>query len=417
MFIVRYHEIALKGGNRPFFESQLKRNLEKSLAFLGEGLGPIKVSNTRDHLEVFCSGEQRGEVGNCIRGTLGVANFSWVEEVPLPKDDPVKSFETVCEHGVKLVEEALGQEETECGQGGEGVPFRVLVNRKDKQFPFNSMQIAREISGRVLPRFKGENGHGRLKVDLSHPKVVLHVTWDYKKVFLYVNKEKGPGGLAVGSAGKVVALLSAGFDSPVASWMMMRRGAKVAFVHFHSYPAVGPESIENVEKIVKILNQYQLASVLYLIPLIEYQKEVVAKAPSSLFVLLYRRMMMRLAQRVMYREAAKALVTGESLSQVASQTLDNLNVVNVIAKKPVFRPLIGMNKDEIIQWAGRIGTAEVSAQPYDDCCSLYVSRSPALSAKLEEIEAAEALLDVAGFEEKLWAAREMRKFFVGPKPE
>lgn len=413
MFIIRYHEIALKGGNRPFFESQLKRNLEKSLSSLEGEQDPVKVVNTRDHLEVFCSEGQREEIGNRIRGTLGVANFSWVEEIALAKGNPAEDFDLVQAHATRLIEEALAKEgfisETTVG---EGVPFRVLVHRKDKQFPLNSMQIAREISGRVLPRFKG-----RLKVDLSHPKIVLYVTWDYGKVFLYVNKEKGPGGLPVGSAGKVVALLSSGFDSPVASWMMMRRGAKIVFVHFHSYPAVGPESIENVEKIVKILNRYQLASVLYLIPLIEYQKEVVAKAPSPLFVLLYRRMMMRLAQRVMFRETAKALITGESLSQVASQTLDNLNVVNAIAKRPVLRPLIGMNKDEIIEWAIRIGTAEVSAEPYDDCCSLYVSRSPALSAKLDEVEAAEALLDVADFESTLWAAREMRKFFVGPKPE
>ncbi len=336
-------------------------------------------------------------------------------EAPAPKAGTAPDFEAVAECAVRLVEEALRGVVGEAS--GDGIPFRVLVNRKDKQFPMNSMQIAAEISGRILPRFKGEDGKShRLKVDLSHPKIILNVTWDHDKVFLYANKEKGPGGLPVGSAGKVVALLSSGFDSPVASWMMMRRGAKLVFVHFHSYPAVGPESIENVEVIVKILNRHQFASFLYLIPLIEYQKEVVAKAPSSLFVLLYRRMMMRLAQRVMYREGGKALVTGESLSQVASQTLDNLHVVDVLAKRPVFRPLIGMNKEEIIQWAERIGTARISEQPYEECCSLYASRSPALSAKLEEIEAAEALLDVAGFEEKLWSAREVRKFFSGPKP-
>jgi len=321
-------------------------------------------------------------------------NFSWAKHVK-------PTMEAVAEAGVAMIGEALERQDL---ANADLVTFRVTVRRRDKSLDMNSMELAKEISGHVLPEFPN------FKVKLKNPDVTLFVDWGKDKSFVYANKVNAVGGLPVGSSGKVVSLLSAGFDSPVASWMMMRRGATVVFVHFHSYPAVGHESVENVEEIVKILNRYQFESKLYLIPLIDYQKAVVAKTPAPLRVLLYRRMMIRLAERVRRFERAKALVTGESLGQVASQTLDNMNVVNRLAAWPVMRPLIGMNKREIIQMSERVGTAEISAQPYEDCCSLYVPKAPALAAKLDEIEAAEALLDVERFEDELWEKRERKKF-------
>ncbi|MDP2624784.1 MAG: tRNA uracil 4-sulfurtransferase ThiI [Candidatus Peregrinibacteria bacterium] len=392
--VARYHEIALKGGNRSFFESRLHKNMERVL----EGVDGARVVRERDQLIVhFDKEDDQEEVKIRLKKVFGIVHFFFV--------DSVKSeMSVVAKRSVELVKETLeglGLREDEM------VTFRVVVNRRDKSLGKNSMQLARELAGLVLPELEN------LKVDLSRPRVKLYVDWAKDEVMIYANKIPGPGGLPVGTAGKVVSLLSSGFDSPVASWMLMRRGAKVIFVHFHSYPAVGHESIDNVERIVEILDQYQGHSKLYLIPLNEYQKFVVAKAPAPLRVLLYRRMMVRLAERVMRYESAKALVTGESLAQVASQTLDNLHVVDTLASRPVFRPLIGMDKQEIIEWSGVIGTEEISKQPYEDCCSLYVPKTPALAAKPYELEEAETNLEIEKFENLLWEQREVKKFDLG----
>lgn len=412
MFILRYHEIALKGGNRSFFESRLRDHLKR----LFVDLPHVTVRNCHDHFRVEGYAEEEAlEVADRIGRVFGVVNFSRVETVPLEEGGLAEAnYERVCERGLSMVREFLcaraGKQKTENGkQKTEGVgganpasvTFRVTVRRRDKSLPLNSMEVAREVSSRLLPSLEG------VTVRLTHPDIEWFVEWGKTEALLYVNKQPGAGGLPVGSAGKVVSLLSAGFDSPVASWMMMRRGATVVFAHFHSYPAVGKESIENVKRLVEVLNRWQLRARLYLIPLVEYQKFVVAHAPAPLRVLLYRRMMIRLAERVASRERAKALVTGESLAQVASQTLANLSAVDAVATRPVLRPLIGMDKEEIIERARAIGTAEISVQPYEDCCSLYVPRAPALAASAAELDAAEAALDVARFEDALWEAREV----------
>lgn len=383
--IVHYHEIALKGGNRHFFEAKLKNNLERVLKNIKEA----RVQKKRDHFRIYFADEEEEKVKGLLKMVCGLENFFLVECVE-------GDLEKVVVRGIELVQEELN--------GREEATFRVTVHRSDKNFKMNSMEIARHISAGILPQFKG------LKVDLKKAEIVLYVDWGHDEVKLAVHKEMGLGGLPVGASGKVVALISSGFDSPVASFMMMRRGATVTYVHFHSFPATGMESMENVKKIVERLNFFQGQSKLYLIPLMDFQKEVVVKAPAALRILLYRRMMMRLAHRVLCRERAKAIVTGESLAQVASQTLDNMNTVNVIAERPVLRPLIGMNKNEIIKMAEQIGTAEVSAQPYEDCCSLYTPKAPALAAKIEELEAAEQKLDIKKFTNQLWDAREVVKF-------
>ncbi len=382
--IVHYHEIALKGGNRSFFEAKLKENLGRLLSSV-EG---AKVEKKYDHFRVCFKEGDEEKVREGLKMVCGVENFSFVESV-------AADFEKVIERGIEMVRTELGDKEA---------TFRVTVNRGDKQFEMNSMEIAKKISAGILPQFEG------LKVDLKKPEIVLRADWGKSEVMLSVAKEPGLGGLPVGVSGKVVSLISSGFDSPVASFMMMRRGATIIYVHFHSYPATGMESMENVKKIVERLNQFQGKSKLYMIPLASYQKVVMAKAPAALRVLLYRRMMIRLAQRVLRREKAKALVTGESLAQVASQTLENMNTVNVLVERPVLRPLIGMNKNKIIKLAEQIGTAEISKQPYEDCCSLYIPKAPALAARVEELEEAEEKLDIEKFEEELWEARELVKF-------
>jgi tRNA uracil 4-sulfurtransferase len=387
--IVRYHEIALKGGNRSFFESRLRINIQHVF----QGVQGIKVPKFHDHFKVeFDREEDKPLIEEGLKNIFGVANFSFLESV-----EP--DMEKVATRAVELLRELVEEEKSD-----ESIKFRIKVKRGDKKFQLISTEIAKELSLRVLPQFNC------FQVELKNPEVILYVDWGVDEVRLYVSKIEGVGGLPVGTGGKVCSLISSGFDSPVASWMMMKRGAKVVYVHFHSYPATGEESIENVREIVKQLNKYQYHSKLYLIPLIDFQKVVLAKAPAPLRVLLYRRMMIRLAERVARYEEAKALVTGESLGQVASQTLDNMGVVDALATKLVLRPLIGMNKKEIIQMAGRIGTEEISSQPYDDCCSLYVPRAPALAAKLYEIEDAEKELEIEKYEELLWAKRELEVF-------
>ncbi len=382
--IIHYHEIALKGGNRSFFEAKLRENLKRVL----DGVKGVKVEKKYDHFRVLFEGNEE-EIKERLGQVCGVENFSIAESVAV-------DFDEVAERAVELVKEEVK------GRGGD-VKFRVTVHRSDKQFERNSMELSKKISAKVLPEV------GELKVDLKNPEVVLYVDWGKKEVLLSVHKYPGLGGLPVGVSGKVVSLLSSGFDSPVASFMMMRRGATVVPVHFHSYPATGQESIDNVKAIVEKLARFQGPMKLYSIPLIDYQKVVVAKAPAALRVLLYRRMMVRLAQRVLWREKGKALVTGESLAQVASQTLDNMHVVNVLADRPILRPLVGMNKNDIISLAEQIGTAEISKQPYDDCCSLYIPKAPALAARVEELEAAEKDLEVERYEQELWDAREVEK--------
>jgi thiamine biosynthesis protein ThiI len=213
-------------------------------------------------------------------------------------------------------------------------------------------------------------------------------------MLLSLEKEQGPGGFPPGSSGRVLALLSGGIDSPVAAWRMMKRGCRVDFVTFHAFPLQDRTLLDKARSLAEALTRWQLRSRLYLVPFAAAQQTIVAAAPAPLRVVLYRRFMVRIAQAVASRRGAKALVTGESLAQVASQTLDNLAVIDQAATLPVLRPLVGMDKDEITQQARRIGTYEISTLPDQDCCQLFIPRSPALAARREEVLAAEAELEV-----------------------
>ena len=218
-------------------------------------------------------------------------------------------------------------------------------------------------------------------------------------VFVYTEKLPGLGGLPVGVSGQVISLISSGFDSPIASYLLMKRGARVVFVHFHSYPQTDKRSIESVQKIVKILDKYQGGSKLYLIPFLDIQKAIFKIATADR-VVLYRRMMLRIAEKVAAREQAKALVTGDSLGQVASQTLENIQAVSEATTLPILRPLIGSDKQEIIDTSRQIGTHDISAQPYEDCCSLFVPKSPNTKAKIASVKKQEERLDIDVLVEK-----------------
>ena len=273
--------------------------------------------------------------------------------------------------------------------------FAVRVKRGNKSYPATSQELEREIGAAII------SATG-LRVDLERPDLTVAVEIVEDTAFVLLEKVGGPGGLPVGVSGRVLVLLSSGFDSPVAAWRMAKRGCVVDFVHFHSYPYTSDASFRNVEEIAQLLNVWQCGcGQLRTVPLIEYQKAVVTSAPAALRVLLYRRMMVRVAERIARTTGAAALVTGESIGQVASQTISNITAVEAIAGLPVFRPLLGYDKLEIVRQAEEIGTAVISSRPYDDCCSLLTPAHPATHAATAELDAAEAALGAGEWVERL----------------
>ena len=365
--LVRYHEIALKKGNRPYFVELLKRNLVSAVKDLG-----FKEIRSLPGRLLMLFGEQADEekIGRRIERVFGVANFSFVERTSLDL-------------------EALKSGILEALDGRHFSSFRIDAKRGDKGFPLTSPEINREI-GAVVKETTGA------RVDLKNAECTISIEILPRDAFFGFDKIAGPGGLPVGASGRAVSLISGGIDSPVASYRMMQRGCRLIFVHFHSAPYLDKSSQEKVRELVKLLTRHQFASRLYLVPFGEIQRQIVAAVMRPLRVVLYRRMMMRIAEAIAKKEKASALVTGESLAQVASQTLENLAVIEKAATLPILRPLVGMDKQEIIDQARRIGTFETSCIPDQDCCQLFVPRHPATKARLADVEEAESRLDLAG---------------------
>jgi thiamine biosynthesis protein ThiI len=265
--------------------------------------------------------------------------------------------------------------------------FRITAQRGDKSFHLTSEDINRELGAYVEEKIGA-------RVDLKNPELTVFVEVLPKQIFFSFEKIKGVGGLPVGTAGKVVSLLSGGIDSPASSFMMMKRGCRVVFIHFHSFPYLDQSSQEKAVELAKILNQYQRGSRLYLVPFGDIQKQAVLTIPEAYRVIVYRRLMLRIAQKIAKKENAKALVTGESLGQVASQTLENISVIAKAVSLPVFRPLIGMDKEEIIKIAKKIETYNISIMPDQDCCQLFMPKHPATKSNIKNISRAESELDI-----------------------
>lgn len=363
--VVHYQEIALKGNNRPWFVSRLARNLRT--ATKGAGVREVRVLMGRIEL-VLEEGADWDTVRRRVANVFGVANFARASTAPLDVDVIARQ-----------ILEDLGDRQTDT--------FRVSARRADKRFHLTSPQMEREIGGRI----KEARGW---RVDLSNPGLTIHVEALTDEAFYYFGKEPGAGGLPAGTSGRVACLLSGGIDSPVAAWRMMRRGCRVIFVHFHSYPILSRASQEKVRELVRLLTTFQYDSRLYLVPFGEIQQQVVLSVAPPLRVVIYRRLMMRIAEAIARRNRAQALVTGEVVGQVASQTLENLASIADVVTMPVLRPLIGTDKDEITAMAQRLGTYEVSIIPDQDCCTLFTPRHPATKAKRWEVERAESALPI-----------------------
>src|SRR5688500_9348151 len=363
--VIHYQEIALKGKNRPWFMSRLVRNLCQAVS----DLDVTSVRALMGRIEmVLGPTASPGAVGDRIRRTFGVANFSYAGRTRLDLDEIAAA-----------ILEDLG--ERTCDS------FRVSVRRADKRFPLTSPQAEREIGGRI----KEARGW---RVDLERADLVIHVELLTNDAFYFYDKEKGAGGLPTGTAGRVACLLSGGIDSPVAAHRMMKRGCAVTFVHFHSYPILSRASQEKASELVPLLTAWQQRSRLHLVPFGDIQQQVVLAVPGPMRVVVYRRLMLRIAERIARLRHAQALVTGDVVGQVASQTLENLAVVGSVATLPLFRPLIGMDKDEITAEAQRIGSYPISIIPDQDCCTLFTPRNPQTRARLADIEAAEQALQI-----------------------
>ncbi len=366
--VVHYQEIALKGRNRPWFIARLVRNIRTATA----DLDVTRVTPKMGRIEVTLGSPGAwAAVAERLRHVFGIANFSRAALVPLDIDLIAKA-----------ILDDLGDLQVST--------FRVSARRADKRFRLTSPQIEREVGGRVK-QAKG------WVVNLDDPAFTIHLEALTSEAFYHFGKEPGPGGMPTGVSGRLVGLLSGGIDSPVAAYRLMRRGCRVIPVHFHSYPILSRASQEKVREIAALLTRYQQYTRLYMVAFGEIQQRVVLAVPPPLRVVIYRRLMLRIAEAIARQAHAGALVTGEVIGQVASQTLENMTTIGSVVTLPVFRPLIGMDKDEITAEAQRLGTYPISIIEDQDCCQLFTPKHPATKARREDVDAAERALPIDDF--------------------
>ncbi len=379
-FLLHGHEFNLKGANRGFFTTRLRANLERLL----EGCG-CRVGMRGLGLVVDCPAEQGAEARARLERALGVQTIVAGERV-------APTAEAIAPVALAMI------------AAQSGASFALNVLRPDKALGVTSYEIAVAVGRRI------EQALG-LPVNLRQPERRCTIVLSRQGALVSRAPEPGPGGMPAGTAGRLLALVSSGYDSPVAAFRLIRRGGRVMLLHFHGTPPPGRgSSLPPVEQIARQLTRYQLYTRLYLCPFEPAQRAIVAACPAPLRVLLYRRMMLRIAEALAHTIHAHGLVTGDSLAQVASQTVLNLEAVSAAARLPVYRPLIGDDKVAIQAEARRIGTYEASSELADDCCSAFLPRSPALAATPEELEAGEAALDVAALVQAALAGIVTRRF-------
>jgi thiamine biosynthesis protein ThiI len=370
--VIHYAEIGLKGKNRRFFERQLQRNVHGRLA----GLDVAGVDRLSGRFVVRLESEAGVTAAvERLRTVPGIAYFAPAYGVP-------KDITAIKEAAVEKLAGFATSDRPSCRS------FKVAARRADKSFPLTSPQINAEVGAHV----QAATGWA---VDIKNPDVIVHVELLFKEVFFYFDRIKGVGGLPVGASGTVGLLLSGGIDSPVAGYYALKRGCNVVPIHFHSAPFGDWQGSEDkVRRLVAALHSFGISRRYYVVPIGELQQKMVVQAPAPPRVLLYRRLMVRIAEELTRREGGLALVTGESLGQVASQTLESLSVVQAVATMPMLRPLIGLDKQEIVTQAQAIGTYDLSIEASDDCCQFLMPRRVVTRPSLAEIEAAEAPLDV-----------------------
>ena len=361
LLLVRYGEVFLKGQNRPFFLRKLVDHVKEAVSGVG---GRVFLSDGRIYVSDFT------DMDECIRRVTRVFGIHSVSPaVEMEKDD----FKAICAQAAKMMEPLSGT-------------FKVLARRSDKRYPLDSPAIMREAGGYVLEHVP------HLSVDVNHPDHELMIEIR-KNAYLSVDKILAVGGMPMGTNGKACLLLSGGIDSPVAGFMIAKRGVELCCVHYHSFPYTSERAREKVLELARELSEYCGKMRVHVVPFTEIQMKIHELCPENFTTLIMRRYMMRIAERLARADGAQALITGESVGQVASQTMEALGCTDEVVGMPVFRPLIGMDKSEIIERAERIGTFETSSLPYEDCCTVFTPKHPATHPRVELVRKAEEALD------------------------
>jgi len=392
--VVHYHELWLKLGNRLFFLHQLRRAMLRAL----EGISIVRITQPGDrYLIELEDAEQTGLAIRRLQQVFGISHLAVARRVEWSHRRAQDILPQLCET-------AWDEIRTESFS-----TFAVRAKRSDKRFPHSGMFLEREVGGALFDKLV-EAGRPA-KVNLKHPDLTCRIEVTRGPVLIYARRIAGPGGLPPNTAGRLTCLLSGGFDSAVSAYKMMKRGGHLSFVHFWGGGAEpGESSIHVARRLLEKLVPWQGSAKLYLVPFEPLQREIVARADESFRTLLYRRLMLRIAERLALREKSKGLVTGDSLGQVASQTLRNLQAVGSIARLPLYRPLVGDDKLEIQDLAAKIGTYDISAERFHDCCPLFQPKSPALFATSEQLDFAEAQCDVPALVERGLQSTSLERF-------
>lgn len=375
--LVHYHELWLKQGNRRFFLHQLRRAMKRAL----EGIPGVRITEPSDRYiielpDAACASAALARLSK----VFGVSHYGVARIIERKAVDPAALLAAITETAWQEIRDHTFS------------TFAVRAKRSDKQFPHNALTVERHVGGALYDRLAAAGREPR--VDLKHADLTCRIEITRGPILIYANRINGAGGLPAGTAGRLTCLLSGGFDSAVAAYKMMKRGAQVSFVHFWGGGgAAGESSVHVARRLVEKLVPWQGSAKLYLVPFEALQREIVRAAEDRYRILLYRRLMLRIAERIALRQSSKGMVTGDSLGQVASQTLHNLQSVGAAARLPVYRPLVGDDKLEIQRLAARIGTYEISEEKFHDCCPAFLPKSPALFASTEELDRAEATYD------------------------
>jgi thiamine biosynthesis protein ThiI len=361
--VVHYAEIALKGENRPYFERILVTNIKESI-------GKVYTDIKRTFGIIIISLEKNVDlaaVEDCLRKIPGISSYAPAIKVESDVD-------------------AIKMQALEIAKNHKKKSFKIETKRSDKSFKLRSLELNENVGSFIVEKTG-------MKVKLDEPELTIFIEIVCGQVFMYHEKHDTIGGMPIGSAGKLVSLLSGGIDSPVASYFMMKRGVRVIFVHFRNDTQTA--SKEKIFSLVKVLSGFQHQSILYIVDFKDIQKEIIKNINSRIRMIVYRRMMLRIAETILKKEKARGFITGDSVSQVASQTLENLGVIYQAANYPIFAPLIGMNKQEIVDIGRKIGTYEVSILPYSDCCSFLIAKHPETKAYPNMIEEAEQQMNIS----------------------
>ncbi|HOP11380.1 MAG TPA: tRNA uracil 4-sulfurtransferase ThiI [Oscillospiraceae bacterium] len=391
VILLKLGETVLKGLNRNVFEDMLLRNLRRRL----KRVGSYRVSFAQSTIYIVALENKEGElsdidkaqeVADRLFGAVTVARAAAVE----------KDYDKIAETAVEYCADELSRAKT----------FKVAAKRADKHFPMNSPQICAELGGYLLDHFPN------LSVDIHNPEVTVTVEIRDWAAYVHCGSHKGAGGLPTGTSGKGMVLISGGLDSPVAAWMMGRRGQILEAIHFESPPYTGPQAVQKVIDLLRKVSQYAGRINLYIVGFTEIQEAIANNCPEPFFTIIMRRFMMRIAQRQALATGCECLITGESLGQVASQTIGALACTDAVCEMPVLRPLIGTDKEEIIQISRRLDTYDISILPYEDCCTVFTPKHPKTKPHLDEIIEAEAALDIDGLIENAMAT--LKKININP---